>query len=115
MRCLAPFFYVAAAVLSGSAVAQDVAWQRLSGDEIRTELTGHSFQYDTATQTFFASGRTLYNAGQDSWGNWQVQGDRYCSQWPPRREWVCYDIEAAPGQIRFVGEGDDITLGVRRP
>ncbi len=45
-------------------------------------------------QRFYESGRTLYNDGRDSWGYWRVDGDRYCSQWPPSESWTCYDMRA---------------------
>ncbi len=84
-------------------------WERLTGDEVRTALEGRKLAYATAWQDFRASGRTLYNAGADSWGYWRVQGDQYCSQWPPSDLWACYGLERLGDTLRFVGAGDDIT------
>jgi hypothetical protein len=90
--------------------AQD--WHRLAGDEIAQALAGHKAQYDRGWQIFYASGRTLYNAGQDSWGYWAVRGDEYCSQWPPSDGWSCYQVEARGDSIRFVGRQGDVTEGL---
>ena len=88
-------------------------WRPLSGDAIREALSDRPVDYEAAWQRFTASGMTLYNAGQDSWGNWDVRGDAYCSEWPPQSAWVCYDVDLdADGQrVRFRGAGNDVTVG----
>ena len=97
----------------GSALAAD--WQRLGGEAIRAALEGRRLVYDGgAWQSFNASGRTLYNAGRDSWGYWGVRDDRYCSVWPPSDLWACYDVDAAGDRVRFIGDGGDITEGIYR-
>lgn len=87
-------------------------WEPLTGDEVRTALEGRTLVYANAWQDFRASGRTLYNAGADSWGYWRVQGDQYCSQWPPSDLWACYGLERLGDRLRFVGAGDDITEAI---
>lgn len=85
-------------------------WVTLTGGEIATALTGRTLAYAVATQDFRASGKTLYvSNGRDSWGNWRIEGDQYCSQWPPSDLWACYDIQVSGGALRFVGERDDVT------
>lgn len=84
-------------------------WRALSGAEIEAALSGHRLNYETAWQEFRPSGRTLYNAGQDSWGYWQVREDKYCSQWPPSDLWACYRVEVHGPLVRFVGEAGDVT------
>ena len=102
----------AAFVLLASAnVLMADEWKELSGDEIKEALTGVRLQYDGAWQDFRASGRTLYNAGRDSWGYWDVRGDEYCSQWPPADGWDCYKMAAKPGMLRFIGHFGDVTDG----
>jgi hypothetical protein len=91
-----------------AALAQD-GWTALSGEAIRAALTDRTLQYSNAWQDFRASGRTLYNAGSDSWGYWRIEGDQYCSQWPPSDLWACYVLEQKGERLRFVGQGDDIT------
>lgn len=87
-------------------------WKTLTGAEIETALTDRTLDYGSATQVFKASGRTLYSvAGRDSWGSWAVREDQYCSVWPPSDLWACYDIQAKPGAVRFVGAQGDITDG----
>ena len=91
--------------------AQD--WQRLDGAGVTQALTGAKVTYKSgATQDFRASGRTMYHAGSDSWGNWRVESDQYCSQWPPSDLWACYDLEVAGDRLQFIGSTGDITGGV---
>ena len=90
--------------------AQD--WVPLDGAGIAAALTDRVVAYENARQDFRASGRTLYSfGGRDSWGYWRVEGDLYCSQWPPSDLWTCYAVEVAGDRVRFVGDGDDITAG----
>ncbi|MEM7238803.1 MAG: hypothetical protein AAF501_13410 [Pseudomonadota bacterium] len=94
--------------LAGHASAEEA---RLSGSAISDLLTGATVIGERTEQVFYESGRTLYNDGQDSWGYWRTQGDRYCSQWPPSESWVCYDMvaETAGGVTRVVWIGDSGT------
>lgn len=89
-------------------------WRPLTTDEIKTTLSGQTLDYEIAWQEFLVSGRTLYNAGCDSWGYWEARGDQYCSQWPPADGWACYDVMQHADKIRFVGESGDATDGVLR-
>lgn len=89
--------------------AQAEGWTKLTGPEIQEALEGRVLQYENAWQDFRASGRTLYNAGRDSWGYWNVRGDQYCSMWPPSDIWACYDLERSADKLRFVGDHNDIT------
>jgi len=85
-------------------------WQELRSADIRLALEGRKVSYASgAWQDFRASGRTLYKAGQDSWGYWRVQGDQYCSMWPPSDLWACYDLERNGDALRFVGQAGDVT------
>lgn len=86
-------------------------WVKLDGAEINAALSEKSLIYPNATQTFYASGRTLYNAGRDSWGYWAARGDQYCSQWPPGDLWSCYDLETDGDKLRFVAEDGSATIG----
>ncbi|MEM8698034.1 MAG: hypothetical protein AAGF44_02635 [Pseudomonadota bacterium] len=91
-------------LLAGPALAEEVP---AKGGEIRALLSEFTLTYEAAVQTFYASGRTLYDDGQPSWGYWEVRGDQYCSQWPPQAGWACYDVlhdPTAPGRITFLGE-----------
>lgn len=87
-------------------------WTLLDTAGVETALTDRKVVYDSgAWQEFRASGRTLYNAGEDSWGYWGVRDGRYCSMWPPSDLWACYDLQYDGARIRFVGEAGDITIG----
>lgn len=66
----------------------------LSGPEITEILTGAEVIGEGTRQEFHGSGRTLYFDGRPSAGYWRVQGDQYCSQWPPSDAWTCYDMRS---------------------
>lgn len=107
MRVLAIFLICAATL------AQAEEWRRLDGAGIAEALTDRVLIYENARQDFRASGRTLYVfGGRDSWGYWRVEGDRYCSLWPPSDLWACYALEQQGARFRFVGDADDITEAV---
>lgn len=105
------------AIIIGFAVSIPAAstwaeeWTPLTGPEIEAALTDRRVQYDDAWQEFRASGRTLYNAGRDSWGYWAVRGDQYCSQWPPADGWACYEMARRGDWLRFIGSHGDVTDG----
>ena len=94
------------------AFAMAQGWQKLAGADLRTALEGRALVYDSgAWQEFRSSGRTLYTAGEDSWGSWRIQEDQYCSQWPPSDLWACYDLYVDDARLRFIGTSGDITDG----
>ena len=105
------YFCAVVALLASPATAED--WQALDSAGIRDVLTDRQVTYEGAWQRFYVSGRTLYNAGQDSWGTWDVRNDQYCSQWPPNSAWACYDVDisADGAEVRFRGFGDDVSIG----
>ena len=108
-----PMLIALLAVLPIGVGAQET-WVSMSGAEITEGLTGNVLDYDNAVQDFRVSGRTLYNAGRDSWGYWAVRGDQYCSMWPPSDLWACYDMARSGDRIRFIGEAGDTIDGVVR-
>lgn len=98
------------ALVPGMAMAGE--WVVLDGAAIRAALSARVVQYeDGARQDFMADGRTLYETGgKPSWGSWRVQGDQYCSVWPPSDRWSCYEVAARGLEIRFRDGGAD-TVG----
>ncbi len=101
------------ALAAGPAAAED--WRMLTGPEITQALAARLVVYETgARQDFMAGGLTTYEKqGSVSSGAWRVEGDRYCSQWPPRDAWACYDVAvSADGlDVRFTGAGTDVSVG----
>ncbi|MBD1205558.1 MAG: hypothetical protein H9533_15680 [Rhodobacteraceae bacterium] len=88
-------------------------WERLDGAGVRAALEGRALVYaDGTVQDFRADGRTLY--GADSWGQWRVEGERYCSVWPPSDRWACYDLERDGARLRFLSDDGSETVGVYR-
>ncbi len=96
-----------AAVMPGLAMAD--GWQVLTGPEIAAALSARVVTYDSDhRQEFMADGRTLYD---DSRGYWRVEGDRYCSQWPPSDRWSCYSVSVNGVDVRFVADDLSVTTG----
>ncbi|WP_299352928.1 hypothetical protein [uncultured Shimia sp.] len=108
MRRIALIFMLCATPVLGQ------NWQTLDNAGIQAVLTGQTVDYENAWQEFLPSGRTLYNAGEDSWGYWEVRGEQYCSQWPPADGWACYDVERDGQKVRFIGESGHATFGTVR-
>lgn len=87
-----------------TAAAED--WVSLDEAGIIASLTDRKVHYKGAWQAFLASGRTLYNAGEDSWGYWRAEQGKYCSQWPPGSVWDCYRLDQSVDgtKVRFLDE-----------
>lgn len=92
------------------AIAED--WAKLSGDQITAALTARILVYqDGARQQFNAGGSTLYESPAPSTGSWRVEGDRYCSQWPPSDRWSCYNVAQSGLDIRFTADDGSASTG----
>lgn len=101
---------VCMAALPVTALAEFVP---LSGKEITAVLTDASVSYQMAAQQFFASGQTLFETDSPAeWGSWRVEGDKYCSQWPPSDGWTCYAVAREAEVLRFIASDGSITDGV---
>ncbi len=105
--------YVVLAGIFWSSAVFGGSWEQLNQKESEQALVGTSLKYDNATQVFYASGRTLYDEGRESWGYWRVEGDRYCSQWPPADGWACYTVarRTLDGSIKFIGDSGAEAVG----
>ena len=110
MRILIAFLFCISAV---AASAEN--WFGLDGQGIGSILKDGQVTYENGhRQSFYADGTTEYSAGsQPSIGNWLVEGDFYCSQWPPQKDWDCYTVQLSdvPGRILFTGMGGDRYFG----
>jgi hypothetical protein len=80
---------------------------KLSGAEIilalsDVKLAAHDHGKNIS-QIFQKAGVTLYIVdGQQSQGFWRVDGDKYCSQWPPHEQWDCYEMTQNGKTIAFI-------------
>lgn len=104
---------IAAALLALPTAAPAEDWQPLSGDGITRALAARVLQYDGGqVQNFFSDGRTLHEAGaRSSWGRWWVEGDRYCSTWPPNDTPDCCLVAARGLEIRFTAASGEVAIG----
>lgn len=108
---------VLVAVLAAAVGARaEDGWTALDAATIRPALEGRWLQYDGAAQFFAADGATTYGPSvgdQNSAGRWRVEGDRYCSVWPPSDRWACYGMaQSTDGtRIRFIAGDGSTTDG----
>jgi len=111
MRPFVAVIFLALAVVPTELRAE--SWISLQGDALFDALADKTLVYETATQKFYRSGNTLYNAGQDSWGKWRVDGAQYCSQWPPTDQWDCYffEVNDTGDGVRFIAKDGSATSG----
>ena len=91
------------------------AGDALSGQGIAALLTDATL-YGTdhgqpVEQVFLKSGATFYSIpnGQ-SQGSWKIEGDQYCSAWPPNPSFVCYDVINDGASVTFVSAGGKRTV-----
>ena len=103
-----------AALLVVTASLAHAAERPLTGPEITALLSGNTAlgKNDRGPwkQYFEPGGGTAYQAGTDvSRGAWAVQGEKFCSQWPPNEKWTCYsvtgDVDANPKTVTWIGDG----------
>jgi len=88
-------------------------WVQLDGEAIQSVLTDKEVIYEgerSISQAFHASGKTTYVDARPSFGNWKVSMTQYCSQWPPSREWTCYDVyrDKEINKIRFIAQSGQV-------
>ena len=92
MRYLAVLFLVVSASAAASAERQ------LTGDEIGALLPTIAATTETTRQTFASDGNTDFiDTSRTRTGRWRVQGDFYCSMWPPSDAWRCYAVHLEKG------------------
>lgn len=98
----------------GTAAASEE--RRLSGDEIAALLPAITATTESTRQDFATDGGTEFkDAVRTSNGRWRVQGDFYCSTWPPSNAWRCYEVHVAQraGSVPDVIIWIDAELGDR--
>ena len=78
---------IAVTMLPGIFGHQALAQEALTGDQIRTLITGNTLQgnflTDSLTMVFYADGvlrGSIGFTGSDS-GTWGIDGDNYCNEW----------------------------------
>lgn len=75
----------------------------MAGADIAALLAERSLYADGVEQVFRKSGQTFYlQNGSSSAGSWKVDGDSYCSQWPPNQAWSCYTVLREGDAVIFV-------------
>ena len=78
---------------------------KLSGADMQIILSDKTLYGKDAEQIFQKSGATFYSSGGgQSQGNWKIDGDKYCSQWPPNQAWACYDMTQDGNKIAFISK-----------
>ena len=82
-----PAMGIAMAMLLGTASHPSLAQDALTGDQIRSLITGNTlqgnFMANQLTMVFYADGvvrGAVGLTGSDS-GTWEIEGDNYCNEW----------------------------------
>ena len=93
-------------VLCMSLVSSAWAERLLSGSEVSLLLSDGTLTANrdgkTIKQIFQKGGMTLYiENGAQSQGLWKIEGDKYCSQWPPNETWSCYAMSRDGSTVIF--------------
>jgi hypothetical protein len=88
--------------------------QKLNGAEISALLSDKTIYSLPAAapseQIFQKAGSTFYSEnGNQSQGEWNIQGDKYCSVWPPSQSWVCYDMTRDGNLVSFISPSGKIS------
>jgi hypothetical protein len=84
---------------------------KLTGAEMRSILYDKILYGKDIEQIFQESGVTFFSAGgSQSQGNWKIEGEKYCSQWPPNQAWACYDITQDGNKITFISKDGNRTV-----
>lgn len=75
------------AMLLGTASHQSLAHEALTGDQVRSLITGNtlqgSFMTNPLTMVFYPNGEVVGSiglTGSDS-GTWEIEGNNYCNEW----------------------------------
>jgi hypothetical protein len=105
---MSKMFSVALLVLSvgSQSFAAEVLLKNSEITSLLNDVVLHSESNgQTVEQIFQKSGVTFYSAGGgQSQGNWHVQGDQYCSTWPPNPSWACFDVARDGNKVTFISK-----------
>jgi hypothetical protein len=95
--------FLGSGFLSSGAMAEPV---KLTGAEIAEVLADvilYAGDKAEIEQIFQKSGQTVYiDRGSMSQGSWFVEGDQYCSRWPPGVSKSCFDVTRDGETITFI-------------
>ena len=109
---------VAVILIWTSMTTANAAFEPMTGDQIRLALAGRWVKGESFKQWFLESGETeyVYQNGGPSLGRWRVQGDQYCSLWPPSGTWACYnmswDRSGKATIVRWIDAAGDVSEAV---
>jgi hypothetical protein len=87
---------LAAALLAP--LAANAEERALTGPQIKELLPRITVKGEATVQHFSPTGETTYtDHGRESRGRWSVEGDLYCSTWPPNEAKSCYGVNIEEG------------------
>ena len=93
MRGFASTALLAFTIAASGALAEETT---LDHQAILDTLTGAVVEGSGWSQTFDRGGATAFiSQGKTSTGRWDVEGDQYCSTWPPSDQWSCYRVASS--------------------
>lgn len=93
-------------LLSSPAGAEE---KKLDGPALRdllNDITLTSTKTGRVMEQVFQPGGVTFTVDVEtkaqSQGFWRLEGDKYCSQWPPSEHWSCYEVFGNDQGVVFV-------------
>jgi hypothetical protein len=92
--------------LAGCAFADEKLLDGATLKNVLSDVTLTSNETGRAIEQVFQAGGVTFTVDVESKaqssGFWRIEGDKYCSQWPPSEHWACYDVLSNEQGVVFV-------------
>lgn len=81
---------------SNSAAAKETKLEGVALRDLLNDITLTTTENGRVIEQVFQSSGATFTVDVKtkalSQGFWRLEGDKYCSQWPPSEHWSCYDV-----------------------
>jgi hypothetical protein len=93
-------------LLTAPAAAKETKLDGTALRDLFNDITLTSKENGRVIEQVFQSGGVTFtvdiHTNVQSQGFWRLEGDKYCSQWPPSEHWSCYDVLENDQGVVFV-------------
>jgi hypothetical protein len=98
--------------------AQDKKLDALAFQALLNDITLVSIDAERAVEQVFQKSGVTFTVDMEtkaqSQGFWRIEGNKYCSKWPPSEHWSCYDVFSNDKIVVFVSS-NGTRYQMRRP